>query len=105
MHSKDACLRVFQNCPVFMRLKDGRWISARISVYANSIEVSYQKPPPPSGRFQKLSYVLYEESLANIDKILRLSPKSGTANYLAWKREVDRLQAPGFFRILLRKTR
>lgn len=105
MHSRDTCLRVFQGCPVFLKLKDGRWISGALFVYANSIELRYEKPPAGNGRFQKLSYVLYEESLATIDKILRLSPPPQTPEYRSWKREVDRLQQPGLIRILGRKTR
>ena len=105
MRSRDVCLKVFDGCDVFLKMKDGRWLSGQISVYSNSLEIRYRKPPLVGQSFQKISHVLYEENLQQVEKILRLSPRRSTPDYRAWKKELDRLQNPSPFRLFRRRVR
>lgn len=103
-YSKDPCLKVFHKSFVFVRLKDGRWISGYCWIYSNSIELRYHSPEYTAS-YQKLSYVLYEPNLDSIDRLLRPSPREDSPERKDWEREIARLKNPSFFRKLRRHFR
>jgi hypothetical protein len=104
-YTKDPALKIFHGSFVFLRLKDGRWVSGQLSVYSNCLELHYLKPEPLAGKFEKLSYVLYEHNLDSVDRILRPSPKEGSAERRDWEREIHRLRYPSALRRMRRKLR
>jgi hypothetical protein len=79
-----------------VRLKDGRWILGELRVFSNALEIRYREPDRIAGDHQKLSYILYEENLQNLDKIVRLSPRAGTPEYDLWRKEIQRVKQPSF---------
>ena len=104
-YTKDACLKEFHDCFVFLRLKNGHWIPGELRVYSNCLEVRYRESQPFGENFQKLSYVLYEDNLDNIDRVLRPSLKEGTPERERWHREIQRLRHPSPLRVAGRRIR
>jgi len=104
-YTKDPCLRVFHHSFVFLKLRDGRWLAGDLLVYSNSLELRYREAMPLAQKVDLLSFVIYEQNLDSIDRILRPSPRQGTAARQEWDREICRLQNPSLFRLLRRKLR
>jgi hypothetical protein len=104
-YTKDPCLKIFHRSFVFLKLRDGRWIYGDLFVYSNSLEVRYRTPAGWTEGYEKLSYVLYENNLDSVDRVLRPSPRPGTRARQEWDREIERLQNPSAFRQLSRKIR
>jgi hypothetical protein len=104
-YSKDPCLKAFHKSYVFVRLQNGRWISGDFFVYSNCLEVRYREPHFLGSKYQKLSYVLYEHNLENVDRVLRPSPREGTEERKAWEHEIARLRNPSPFRVARRRMR
>lgn len=103
-YSRDSCLKVFDDCFVFIRMKTGKWIWGTLQVYSNALELQYTSKAPFRDHFKK-SYILYEQNLENIDRILRPSPAEGTIEQKQWCREIRKLQNPSFYRRAKRKLR
>jgi hypothetical protein len=104
-YTKDPCLKIFDRCFVFVRLKTGKWLWGNLVVYSNTLELRYTSSAPFHGSYEKCSYVLYEQNLENIDRILRPSPAAGTEEHARWQKEVQRLQRPSLGRRFMRKAR
>jgi hypothetical protein len=104
-HTKDPCLKLFDDCLVFVRLKNARWIWGRLRVYSNALELRYTTAAPFHGRYEKRSYIFYEHNFENIDRVLRPSPAEGTLEHAHWQREVQELLRPSFWRRAKRKAR
>jgi hypothetical protein len=102
---KDACLRVFHHTFVFLRLRDGRWLSGELVVFSNSLEIRFRNPIPLGDRFERLTHVIYEQNLESIDRILRPSPRQGTDARQEWEREIERLKNPSPLRLARRRIR
>lgn len=103
-YARDACLKLFHNSFVFIKFKNGRWISGRLIVYSNSLELLHP-PEQKVGDFTKTSYVIYENEQEGIEKILRPSPKVGTSEFNAWQKEIHGLRHPSFYRSFMREAR
>lgn len=103
-YSKDPCLKVFHKSFVFVRMKDGRWISGHCSIYPNCLELRYQTPEP-LGPYEMLTYVLYEPNLESIDRVLRPSPQPESSERTEWDLEIHRLRHPSFLRRAKRRIR
>jgi hypothetical protein len=93
MRSRDACLKRFHGSVIFARMKDGRWICGRLSVYATCLEVHLMNRLV-SGRYAKRTHVLYEGNIMELERIVRASPRPGSQEHDAWREEIDRLQHP-----------
>lgn len=104
-YTKDPCLKEFDGCFVFIRLKDGRWIAGELVVYPNCLEVLYREGQPFAGSFQKVSHVLYEDNLLNVDRLLRPSSREGTPERERWQKEIQRLRQPSARRLAGRRVR
>lgn len=104
-YTKDPCLKILHKSFVFLRLKDGRWISGDLLVYSNCLELRYREPEFLGRSHKKLSYVLYEHNLDSIERVLRPSPREGTEERIVWEKEIERLRQPGILRRTRRKLR
>jgi hypothetical protein len=104
-HTKDSCLKRCQGSFVFLKLKTGRWVWGDMSVYPNALEIRYREPEPFAQKYEKLSYILYEQNMESIERILHPSPVDGTPAHDAWMREVRRLQHPSPLRLIQRRLR
>ena len=103
-YSKDPSLKFFNRCFVYIRLKTGKWIWGYLRVYANALELIYTEPVNLKG-YGKSSYILYEQNLENIDRILRPSPAQGTPEHARWQREIEKLANPSLLWIARRRFR
>jgi hypothetical protein len=104
-HTKDACLKLCARTFVFLKLKSGEWIWGDMIVYPNALQLFYREPEPFAQTHQKLSYILYEQHMDSIERILRPSPADGTPAQQEWAREVLRLQHPSILRLAQRRFR
>lgn len=104
-YTKDPCLKLFDDCFVFVRLKTAKWIWGRLRVYSNALELSYTTAAPFHDRYEKRSYIFYEHNLDGIDRLLRPSPTEGTRERARWEREVQKLLRPSVGRRVKRKLR
>lgn len=104
-YTTDPCLKVFNKSFVFVRLKDGRWLSGDLIVFSNCLELIYRDPESLPPRYEKLSYVLYEQNLDSIERVMRPSPPEKSADREHWVREIYRLQNPSAIRRIRRRIR
>ena len=103
-YTRDPALKIFHRSYVCLKLRSGNWIWGNLVVYSNCLELVYRDSQELL-RYQKQSYVLFENELETIEKILRPSPLPETKDYETWHREINRLQHPSLLRRLGRHVR
>jgi len=104
-YTKDSCLKEFDRCFVFLRLKEGRWMAGELIVYSNCLELLYREGQQLGQSYRKTSCVLYEDNLPNVDRVLRPSYREGTPERRRWQQEIERLRRPSPLRLAGRRLR
>lgn len=104
-YARDLCLVKFDAHHVLIRMKDGQWIWGQLQVHSKALEVLYEEPIPTPAGHEHLSYILYEQNVADITLILRPEPRLGTPQHELWMQAMSRLRHPPLIRRLKRRFR
>lgn len=104
-YARDICLMKFHHCHVLFQMKDGKWIWGKLTVHPKALEITYGEPPRTAAGDEHLTYILYEQNVADIMVMLRPEPAPGSPAHARWSREMHQLRNPPFFRRMARDLR
>ncbi len=92
--TRDRCLKYLNFKKVLIRLNNNKWLWGRLSVFPNTMELTYETVEPDG----KASYVLYQSEIDQIKKMIQPTPDEGTPECAAWEKEVARIANPSVVR-------
>jgi len=104
-YARDICFMLVDSDHVLIQMRDGKWIWGCIEVHSKAIEITYPNPVPAGNGNEYLTYVLYEQNIADIVLLLRPEPAEGTPAHARWLREMQQLRHPPLWRRLKRDLR
>ncbi len=103
--TSDPCLKRFHNYHAHLRLKSGKWIWGHLQVYPKSLELVYNAPHLDTEGHQELSFLLFEDTLPDIQIIYRPKPNPGTVPLNLWNKEMKKLMGRSIWRTFRRSWR
>jgi len=95
-NSKDLCLKKFHNAFVILFMKDGSTLWGKMIVYPDCIELEYNQPKEMDDNRKKVSYVLYNKKIAEIQAVYRPAPHPDSPERNDWSDAMAKLNHPGF---------
>ena len=97
----DHCLKKFNKSRVVLPNGEGVWESGTLRVFAQGLEIDYEKPREEScGKFESL--VLHPSEVGKINYFLRPAPAPDTRAGVEWGRELERIRKPSFLDRVIR---
>jgi len=104
-HSRDRCLKDFEDYKVTLERIDGKLIWGRLQVYTSGLELEYEHAHQDLDGHVENTYVLYNEELAQIEAFYRYHDELSDPEKARRQRTIRKVHKPSFMNILMRKLR
>lgn len=102
---RDRVLANLQGFHTTVRLLDGNLIWGCMKIYANGIELQYARPFRNRRGNLATSYIMFRDSIEQIDSIYRFQNELTPENRQRRAEEIEQTRNPDFLRVLLRRFR
>ncbi len=102
-HTKDKCLKHFQDYHITLEELDGDLCWGILNVYTTGIELGYRRPHLDDDGHIESSYILYKEQYEDIHALYRFSADQDEANRIRRNKDIKRAYNPNTFRRLGRR--
>lgn len=105
LRSRDSCLKQFNGYYCLLKTPNNRWLWGDLRVFPNALELRYRKGVDYLPKFQKASYLLYQNDIGELQFIARPSPEPETPEFASWEKELEAINNPTFLRTVKRRIR
>ena len=93
--ARDHCLKKFEASKVIVPLNDESWEKGILYVFAQGLELIYEKPLlSPVAKIS--SRVLHPSEVCKIPYFIRPAPDADTRSGYRWRKELERIRKPNF---------
>ena len=104
-HSRDRCLKDFENFRVTLERTNGKLVWGRLKVYNTGIELEYEREHQDEEGHVENSYVLYNNEFDQIGALYRYHDELTGEKKKRRERAIRRVYRPSIFSIASRKLR
>jgi hypothetical protein len=104
-HSRDRCLKDFENYRVTLEKDNGKLVWGRLKVYNSGIELEYESAHQDEEGHVENSYVLYSNEFEQIGAFYRYHDELTEEEKSRRKRAIRKVYKPSIFSIASRKLR